>query len=247
MSGKLLPVPVAKATKGQLVAFAEATLQRDEAELAGLAVEKLRSEVRAAGFQDSILVAAPPPEPVHPASDSPRDLLEPRRMDPNEERWILAEFLAETDIEGNPLDAEIFVEVNDDYAYVPKGLRVWLREILYWHINDATDVRYREVEVPSERGYPPRTRTVREDRKVYPHTVHAVGGRVVDDDALPDVREGELIISPRASQAAVISLRKEIEMERRRSEGLELLRNQEAQHQHDSRARAQLMASYTAV
>ena len=248
MSGKLESVQVSRATKGQLLAFAEATLQSVPVdEVRAMGAEALRTALRDAGFKDSILVAVAPPEASHPKSDSPRDNLLPRRTKPEEERWILAEWSREADNAGNYVEDEIFVGVNDDFAYVPKGFRVWIRETLFWHIDDARVVRYEEHLVPTEIGMPGKPVRRRYEDKMYHSTVHAVGGRVQDEDALPDVRPGELIIAPRHSQAAAISVRQHAEMEKRRLEAVERDRQSERAFQDKSLAEQQLVAQYAAA
>lgn len=208
MSGQAGPgldrVPVAKATKAQLMEFASAVMQRTDEDMAGVTAEQLRTQVREAGFENHIFVSRRQAVQVDGAAPARIDLKNDRRMDPETERWVLCEIFPEHDEEGNELAGQAFVSVNEDFAYLPKGHRIWIRETLYHHMADAQEVTYKEVKLPSPPGYPPNAKRVRVSKPEHPHQVLAVGPPVMED--LPDIGPADLLITPKYSQHAAISL-----------------------------------------
>ena len=205
-------VPVEKATKAQLLSYAEVVAQLPEEKTKGCTADQLRELIKAAGYGPTIFVATGMAAPAEPGREG--RLYDPadKRTDPEVERWFLVEFQPEYDIEGEPKKAQGFAAVNEHYCHFPKGLRIWMRECLYWAADSAQDVVYKEKKLPSPPGYPPRTKRVRTAVKQYPNTVLEIGGKVCE--TVPDVRDGEYIIAPKSSRAAVIAMQKQAELER---------------------------------
>lgn len=222
-AGGLERVPVRKATRAQLAEFCRVVVQMAPEEIEGRTAQQLRDHLAAGSYGEHIVATAPPVlqggDRAGPLPGGISHLPSDRRLEPQAERWFLVELAPDFDVEGQPLRGQAFVAVNEDFAYIPRGLRVWIRELFYWHLRDARRPRYRERAIPSPHGYPPRTKLVRTEEPQYPMELHAVGGTVAD--TIPDLHGGELLITPNfsAAQAQALSLQKERERAQMELEG----------------------------
>ena len=181
-------IPLLSATHAQMQAFAETEgieLTADMMSESGESI--LREMLDTAGFKTHIYVVS-----RNVSLAAQRNLQDFRlnsEFDPKQERWI--RFMIAPDEGGEEAisTGPVFVGVNHDSAYVPRGEIVVMREILFRHLN-VKERRWKQEMGGSLQAIKKRTpRWV--DR--YPMTVYGVAGFV--SEGPPELEEGDLLIA----------------------------------------------------
>ena len=176
------------ATHAQMQAFAETEgleLTADMLSESGQAI--LRELLENAGFKAGIYVVSR--NVTLAAQRHLQDFRLDSEFDPENERWI--RFMIAPDEGGEEAisTGPVFVGVNHDSAYVPRGEIVVMREILFRHLN-VKERRWKQDMRGSLQAVKKRTpRWV--DR--YPMTVYGMAGFVKEGP--PELEEGDLLIS----------------------------------------------------
>ena len=201
-------VALESASHAQMVGFAETEGLELTADMVAEAGEPiLRELLETAGFKTGIYVTA------HALSIGANSTLQPFRMDEEfdqeNERWI--RFMISPDEAGEEAvnNGPVFVSVNHEWAYVPRGEVVVMRELLFRHLN-VSERRWKQNMKGHDENSKKRTpRWV--DR--YPKTIYGTVGLV--KDGAPHLEEGDLLLAKGGTLAAAISKEQQDERERR--------------------------------
>ena len=218
MSARLVMRALADASADEMRTF----LQTADVEVRGdpeqVTPDILRTILREAGY-DKIYVVEQDLAGVEAADRAQLELnADDKRTDLQNERWVQVTIHRETGQE-NPIDAPVYLSCNDDFAYVPRGVPVWLRERLYWVLATAFEKRWiPQMRLPGQ----PVNLAPGEDRvkgrpvmePCYPYSTHKVSSLVCDGAPI-DLRENDIIIAPASSQVEALALTRQAEFRRR--------------------------------
>ena len=200
----LQKLPLDDATLDQLIEFAEvAGIDVTDQMKLESGVGSLRAVVATAGYHTGIYVAsrpvtldAPPMIPGQALDDI---------FDPENERWI--KFMITPDESGEEAMSHgcVFVSVNNDWAHVPRGETVVMRELLFRSLQ-VKERRWKQDHAASGQMIHKRRTSKMVDR--YPMTVYGAVGYV--NDGPPEMQPGELLIARGGTQAAAIAMQQQL-------------------------------------
>ena len=189
-------IALAQASHEQLVEFAACEgVELSDPMRSESGVGALRELLERAGHRTGIYVAsAPITLAAAKTGVSPDDA-----FDPENERWV--KFMIAPDDAGEEVMALscVYVSVNNDWAHVPRGEQVILRELLFRHLQVKETRWTQKVDGPQIS----RRRTARVvDR--YPMTMYGYVGYV--NNGPPENLGDEILIAKGGTQAAAISM-----------------------------------------
>ena len=188
MSASIQKIALESATHAQMQSFAETEgLELTADMLAETGMSLLRELLENSGFSKGIYIMSP--ALALAAQGQVQNFRLDSEFDPDNERWI--RFMISPDESGEEAinNGPVFVSVNNDSAYVPRGEIVVMRELLFRHLN-VKERRWKQDMTASLQAIKKRTpRWV--DR--YPMTVYGIVGLVKDGP--PDLEEGDLLLS----------------------------------------------------
>ena len=199
----LQKIPLEKATHAQLQEFAEIAgvegLTEGMRQPEGVAA--LRALLATAGNASGIYVATPniALAATQPLAGSMIDDI----FDPENERWIRLSIQPDDAGEEAMSNGSVYVSVNNDSAHIPRGEIIVMREILFRHLQ-VREVRWYQNQHASGMARGKRHSKI-VDR--YPMSVYGAVGLVKDGP--PELQEGDLLVAPGGSQAALISAKQQ--------------------------------------
>ncbi len=184
MNAKMRQVAIGDATDEELLKFAT--------EGAGLQVkprakrEELIDFLKTAGHTHWITIVEAAPT-LMPATQGPADTDE---FDPENERWAEVNFQLAA---GQNKRIPVFVSVNEDHAYLPRGVRIVIRERFYRTIVECKETHY--AQNASDEGAMKRwSDSERQEVERYPLTF--LGWRGYVKDGPPEAGPNVHVIGP---------------------------------------------------
>ena len=184
MNAKMRQVAIGDATDEELLKFA--------AEGAGLQVkprakrEELIDFLKTAGHTHWITIVEAAPG-LAPETQGPADTDE---FDPENERWAEVNFQLAA---GQNKHIPVFVSVNEDHAYLPRGVRIVIRERFYRTIVECKETHYAQ-NVSDEGGMKRWNDSERQEVERYPLTF--LGWRGYVKNGPPEAGPNVHVIGP---------------------------------------------------
>ena len=118
-----------------------------------------------------------------------------RCTDPETERWAKIRLELENNPSENAIEAPVYVSVNQETAYLPRNVIVWVREIFYWTLRDSVRIEWRSKHSTSGHGSVVMLKDVKKVRVPnYPMAFFGWGGLVSKGPPV-NMSEDEFLIS----------------------------------------------------